>query len=61
MTRYFCTVLAGVAVWCLEQADQDFVDNLCAAFDVSIVDGVGLGMAYVLAKHTRKNVKCLWT
>ena len=44
-------------MWCTEDADEDFVDDLGVIFDVAVVDGVGVGMTYVLAKHTRKNLK----
>ena len=59
MTGDFCTVLASVGVGRLKEADHTFVENLRAILDLSVMDGVWLGVVEVFAKHMRKNLKRL--
>ena len=44
MTGYFYGILASIAVWCAEDADHDFVDDLLSRSercDMSVMNGVG--------------------
>lgn len=59
MTTNLHRVLTSVRVRGAENAYHTFIENLRAILDVPVMDGIRLGIANVLAKHARKNLKRL--
>ena len=59
MTTNLHRVLTSVRVGSPENAYHTFIENLRAILDITVMDGIRLGIANVLAKHARKNLKRL--
>ena len=59
MARDFGAVFACVRIGGTEDAHQYFIDNLWSIFDMSVVDGIGLGLGEILREDMGKNFKRL--